>query len=124
MAKKFTPLFAVPFGTDGTEGDSSWHPNFLNCDSSDTFATLKDKLLAATKDQHSPFANLAKDESLSDEDPMDELAGFWIIGHREKLMIDASDGGEIGSDSALYRHIHSVKSMIKAGAIRTLNKAE
>lgn len=113
------PLFAIPFGTDGTEGDSSWHPSTLNCDKSDTFATLKEKLLAATKDQHSPFYGLADD--MGEEGcTMDELAGFWIIGHKTKLMIDACDMSHIGCDSALYRHIHTVKSMIEAGAIRTL----
>lgn len=123
MAKKLnvSKFFAVPFGTDGTDGDSSWHPNFLNCHEQDTFDSLKAKLEKAAQDESSPFAGLADD--MGEEGcTMNELAGFWIIGHREKLMLDASDGGEIGCDSALYRHIHTLKSMIKAGAVKTVLK--
>jgi hypothetical protein len=114
-------LFAIPFGTDGTDGDSSWHPETLNCDKSDTFASLKAKLLAATNDQDSPFAGLADD--MGDEGcTMDELAGFWIIDQKTKRMIDSCDMSDIGCDSALYRHISAVKRMVKAGAIKTILK--
>ena len=115
-------IFAIPFGTDGTDGDSSWHPHGLPCDDQDTFASLKAKLLDATKDQSSPFAGLADD--MGDEGcTMDELAGFWIVDAKTMSALDGCDGGEIGSDSALYRHISSIKQMASRLAIRTL-KAE
>lgn len=114
-------LFAIPFGTDGTDGDSSWHPNGFPCDKSDTFASLKAKLEAATKDQDSAFAGLAED--LGEEGcTMDELAGFWIVDAKTMSALDGCDGGEIGSDSALYRHIRTVKQMASRLAIKTVLK--
>lgn len=122
-------LFAIPFGTDGTCGDSSWHPHGLPCDDQDIFATpdtfdrLKAKLLDATKDQSSPFAGLADD--MGDEGcTMDELAGFWIVDAKTMSALDGCDGGEIGSDSALYRHISSIKQMASRLAIKTILKQD
>lgn len=123
MAKlNVSKLFAIPFGTDGTDGDSSWHPNGFPCNRDDTFASLKDKLLAATKDQDSAFAGLADD--MGEEGcTMDELAGFWVVTGKTMSALEGCDGGEIGSDSALYRHISSIKQMASRLAIRTI-KAE
>lgn len=124
MSKKLniSKLFAIPFGTDGTDGDSSWHPNGFPCSNSDTFTSLKAKLEAATKDQDSAFANLAEDPDLSDEKPMDDLAGFWIVTGKTMTALDGCDGGDIGSDSALYRHISSIKQMASRLAIKTVLK--
>ena len=118
-------LFAIPFGTDGTDGDSSYQLASLPCDRKDTFASLKAKLETATKDQDSEFAGLAEDPE-DDPDPegsaLSNLAGFWIIDQRAKSALENCDGGEIGSDSALYRHIRTLKQMASNLAILTLNK--
>jgi len=118
-------LFAIPFGTDGTDGDSSYHLASLPCDRKDTFASLKAKLEAATKDQSSEFAGLVGDPE-DDPDPegdaLSQLAGFWIIDEKAKEALENCDGGEIGSDSALYRHIRTLKQMASKLAIKTVLK--
>lgn len=120
------PIFAIPFGTDGTDGDSSYHLSSLPCTSKDTFASLKAKLETATKDQNSDFAGLVGDPD-DDPDPegdaLSQLAGFWIIDQKAKDALENCDGGEIGSDSALYRHIRTLKQMASRLAIRTVKAA-
>lgn len=116
-------LFAIPFGTDGTEGDSSWHPNTLPATDQDTFATLKAKLEAATKDENSEFSILAPYDD-GTPDPMSELAGFWLIDSKTKRAIDkVGNSTNPGCDSALYRHIGMLKTMAQDMAIRTLKAA-
>lgn len=120
------PIFAIPFGTDGTDGDSSYHLASLPCTSKDTFASLKAKLEAATKDQNSEFAGLVEDpedDPADDGSPLSQLAGFWIVDQKAKDALENCDGGEIGSDSALYRHIRTLKQMASRLAIRTVKAA-
>jgi hypothetical protein len=43
-----------------------------------------------------------------------------VIDAKIKNIIDKIDPGEIGCDSSLYRHISTVKQMIKAAAVKTI----
>jgi hypothetical protein len=104
MSKK---LFAIPFGTDGTNGDSSFQPDMFIPMDKDTAEQLKQKL---------SFNEMFVD----DPESLADLAGFWVIDAKIKNIIDKIDPGEIGCDSSLYRHISTVKQMIKAAAVKTI----
>ena len=108
--------FFIAFGVDGTCGDTQYHPIPLPCPTKPTF----EKLAKASKDH-------AIKERIYSEEEFDEyhedLAGFWIIDERTKTAIEkADDCGNIGSDSALYRHIKTLKVMAEAMAIETITK--
>lgn len=113
-----TKLFAIPFGTDGTCGDSSWHPLTIAINERDTFGSLRNKLRGEILEPTSDFAGYDLDEAMAD------LAGFWVISDETKRAIDiaGNSAGEIGCDSSLYRHIRMLKTMAQDMAIRTLSK--
>jgi hypothetical protein len=117
-------IFAIPFGIDGMAGDSSWHPHTIDATEQDTFDTLKTKLIKLIEDPDSDFGWMHDDPKDGEIEPIiNELAGFWIIDSKTAKTIEKIDAkADLGSDSALYRHIHMLKTMVQELAIRTLSK--
>ncbi len=107
--------FAIPFGSDGTCGDSAWHPLTIPATKEDTFNSLRDKLRGEMLEPTSDFSGMDLEE-------LDDLAGFWLIDASAKKAIDiaGNHAGEIGCDSALYRHISTLKHMAEGLAIKTI----
>jgi hypothetical protein len=110
-------LFATPFGTDDTNGDSVWNLDFLQCDENDDFDSLKAKLIKESNDENSDLFGF-----LDDNDYLDELVGFWVVDEKIKIAIYNLDV-ELGNDSAVYRHISTIKQMVKSLAIKTVVKS-
>jgi len=110
------PYYAIPFGSDETDGDSLWNVGqFVECTLDDSYEQLMQKVReqAHGDDKDACFAGFEDEE-------LDQIIGFWIIDEKIKKMFDNCDPGELGNDSAVYRHNRSMKSMAAAGAERTV----
>jgi hypothetical protein len=103
-------LFAMPFGIDGTCGDSIWVPDTIYATELDTFATLAKTLM---------------DEKGYSEEDLEDLVGFWIINAKTKTDIEEADNTDEFPvcDSEIYKHIHALKEMAKNQAVKTILKA-
>ncbi len=118
--------YAIAFGTDGTCGDTNFHPIPLPCPTKPTFEKLakafkafsiKERLYVLQKD---PKQGANHEEEYND--CLDgELAGFWIIDERTKKAIEKM-GLNDGSDSALYASIKCIKQLAEAMAVKIIMK--
>jgi hypothetical protein len=110
------PHYAIPFGSDETDGDSSWNVGqCVECELDNKFEELVQKVRdqAHSGDKDVCFSGFEDEE-------IDKIVGFWIVSETTKKMFDNCDPGELGNDSAVYRHNSSMKSMAQAGAVKTV----
>ena len=109
-------LFSIAFGTDGTCGDTGFHPIPLPCPTKPTFEKLAEAFRAFSIKER-----LYVDEEEYNDELGSELAGFWIIDERTKTAIEKM-GLNDGSDSALYASIKCIKQLAEAMAVKIITK--
>lgn len=108
-------LVAIPFGSDGLDGDSVWDGGldqpYTNQDFAELEANMVDVLQKKWEMDSKESAQLEWDESF------DDLVGYWIV---PKLILDMFDFPNVGNDSAVYAMTRTFKAYIQKNAIKTL----
>lgn len=104
-------LTAIPFGEDGTCGDSSYYA---------------DPAVAVTYEDGLAFDQLRQRfmeaQQFTAED-CEDLKGFWVLTEEHVAAIEAVWGEDIpGNDSALYRLNSAAKRLASHLAIKTITK--
>ena len=107
--KPIGKMFAIPFGTDGTAGDSDFYP---------------DASLEYFQDEEfiSVFNRYIKSLDPEDKDVFEKPVGFWIINGKTKRMLNIAWKTNPGNDSATYACNHISKEICKQMAIKTIRK--
>jgi hypothetical protein len=109
--------YAIAFGTDGTCGDTQYHPIPLPCPTKPTFEKLAEAFKVFSIKEGLYINEEEYDEFHSD------LAGFWIIDERTKTAIEKIGLNE-SSDSVLYASIKCIKQMVEAMAVKIVMGAK
>lgn len=104
-----TNFVAVVFGKDGTEGDSMFAPE-MKYPYHDGMTLDEIKQLVA----HDEDWNY-----IVEDGGLDEIAGAWVVDEKTYELITNIDG-DFGSDSSLYRAIHTMKRQLKKAAERVI----
>jgi hypothetical protein len=105
--KPIGKMFAIPFGTDGTTGDSDFYP---------------DASLEYFQDEEfiSVFNRYIKSLDPEDKDEFEKPVGFWIIDEKTKKMINIVWKSNLGNDNSTYACNHTVKEICKQMSIKTI----
>jgi len=105
--KPIGKMFAIPFGTDGTAGDSDFYP---------------DASLEYFQDEEfiSVFNRYIKSLDPEDKDEFEKPVGFWIIDEKTKKMINIVWRSNLGNDNSTCACNHAVKEICKQMSIKTI----
>jgi hypothetical protein len=116
-------LCYIPFGKDGTDGDSSFYPGDEDLNNKyvgQSFEELYEqwKMNEAKKSGYDSSQQWMADEEITEEDI---VAGFWVVtsGTLTTALQAWPDEG-VGSDSACYMLNRAVKTILKNSAVKVL----
>lgn len=124
IQKKLKPkkmgYVAVPFGTDGTTGDSTWIPEY-NVPYKEGMTAEQLKVAFAHKlyKENGHADELLDVDDFLEEELLDDLSGWWIIS-KEYYKLIMNTSFDCGNDSAIYAAINALKMQIEENAVNTI----
>ncbi len=115
-------LFAIPYGTDDTCGDSSWNTQqFVEFAQGDTFEMLIEKVKKAAEDPEHPLGFIMESDEEDTKKTLDEIVGFWVITKKLDDMMKNMEM-DCGSDTAVYLMTRMLKEMAKSNAVYDIKR--
>jgi hypothetical protein len=106
-------MFATAFGTDGTCGDTSFHPQHFEASADDTFDTLMEKWRKIAAAEYFGDDSKPLTDKVIEEEGIETPEGFWIYDENTKIAVEAACDYDPGCDSALYAMIHGAKLIME-----------